>query len=112
MLLHQLLYQWLKVFKLQHVRTIRESLVRIRMHLEEVSVGTESLGSKCHCRNKPAIAGSTSIATSRTLNAMRTIHYHARSYIKHVRDIAEINDEIVVAEAVATLTEPYFWRGG
>src|SRR5574344_639645 len=40
----------------QHVRCIAESLVGIRMHLEEPSVGSKGLCSQCHCRHTLSVA--------------------------------------------------------
>ena len=40
----------------EHVVSIAQCLVRVRMHFEEIAGSTESLGGQCHGRNKLAVA--------------------------------------------------------
>ena len=78
------------------------------MHLEEVACGTECLGSLCHSWYKLAVAHGLAIACAWSLYAVGAVHDDIGYNLLHIRNVAEIYHEIVVAEAVATLGEPYF----
>ena len=92
---------------MQHVWTIAESFVRIGMHLEKIAVGTEGFCSESHGRHKLAVACCGAVASAWTLYAVGAVHDDAGGYLKHIWDVAEVNDKIVITERIAALSEPY-----
>ena len=82
------------------------------MHLEEVAVGTECLGRESHSRHELAVAARGAVGCTGTLHGVGAVHDHRRRDGEHVGNVAEIDDQIVVAEAVAALGEPDFGSAG
>jgi hypothetical protein len=48
-----------------------------------------------------------SIAGTRALNAMGAVHNHCIHYLEHIRDIAEIHNQVVIAIFISPLRQPY-----
>ena len=77
------------------------------MYLKEISCRTEGLGCQRHGRHEPAVADGLPVSCARTLHTVRTVHDDTWDNLLHVRDVAEVDYKIVVAEAVTAFREPY-----
>lgn len=77
------------------------------MDLKEITRRTKGLGRHSHSRNKAAVARSLAISRTRTLHAVGAVHDYRGTQFEHIGDIAEIYDEVVVAEATSTLGKPH-----
>ena len=77
------------------------------MHFEEEAVGAEGFGGLRHGGYEFAVAPRLAACGAGTLHRMGAVHHHGRGDAQHVRNIAEIDDEVVVAVNIAALGEPY-----
>lgn len=105
----ELLYQGFQIIELKHIGGIAESLVWSGMDFKEISRCAEGFCRQCHRRNETTVtAGFRAIARAWTLYAVGAVHDDGGHYFLHIRNIAEVDDEVVVSEGVAAFGEPYF----
>ena len=76
------------------------------MHFEKETVGPERLGRMRHGGHEFAVAARLAARRARALHRVGAVHHDRRGDFEHVGDIAEIDDEVVVAERVAALGQP------
>ena len=93
--------------ELQHVGTVGEGIVGVGMNLEEIAVGSEGLGSESHGRHELPVTASLASSCSWSLHGVCAVHDDHGDNLFHVGDVSEVYNQIVVAETVATLGEPY-----
>ena len=67
------------------------------MRFQKIALCAKSLGSHGHGWHKLAVAACASISAAGTLHAMRAVHDDAVGQRLHYRNIAEVNNKIVVA---------------
>ena len=100
--------QGFEFVEFEHVGRVGETAVGVGMHLEEEARGPESLGGQGHGGHKLAVAHGLAVAGRGPLHAVGAVHDDGGHQPEHVGDVAEIDHEIVVSEAVAALGEPHF----
>ena len=77
------------------------------MDLEEKAVGAEGLCCQSHGGNEAAVAARGAVARARALHAVGAVHDNTRGYFEHVANVAEVDNQVVVAIHVAALREPH-----
>ena len=80
------------------------------MGFEEIALGAERFGGQCHGRNKLAVAGSCAVSAAGTLHRVRAVHDDAVGPLPHDGKIAKIDNQVVVAEAIAPFCQPNLLR--
>ena len=78
------------------------------MRFQKIALCAKSLCSHGHGRHKLAVAACASISAAGTLHAVRTVHDDAVGQRLHYRNIAEVNNKIVVAIDVTAFRQPNF----